>query len=63
MSEMKICPNCGEEHYGMFEDCYDCFDCETDYEYEQRREYAILKRKVDQDIEDSRRKHRELWNY
>jgi hypothetical protein len=61
--ETKICPNCEEEHTGMFADCYFCFDCETEYDYEQRREYAILKKKVDQEIEELKRKHRDLWNY
>lgn len=44
--EKKICPNCGDAHYGHFEDCYPCFDCETEYEYLERREEAIIARKI-----------------
>jgi uncharacterized OB-fold protein len=35
---MKKCPNCGALHDGMFDDCYPCFDCETEAEYESRKE-------------------------
>jgi hypothetical protein len=33
---LKICPNCKEEHDGMFTDCYQCFDTETEAEYNAR---------------------------
>lgn len=44
--ETKVCPNCGDSHSGMFEDCYPCFDCETEYEYSERREEAIAAGKI-----------------
>jgi hypothetical protein len=42
---MKRCLNCNNLHDGMFDDCYQCFDCETEFEYEQRREEAEIIRK------------------
>lgn len=43
----KICPNCVTKHDGMFNDCYACFDCETDYEYEERRRLSMTHSKLD----------------
>lgn len=37
----KTCPNCGTRHTGMFDDCYSCYDCETEYEYNARKEEAL----------------------
>jgi hypothetical protein len=36
----KTCPNCKVSHNGMFEDCYQCFDCIGEDEYDIRREEA-----------------------
>lgn len=33
---MKRCENCEQLHDGMFRDCYQCHDCGTEVEYEQR---------------------------
>ncbi|MCR8641490.1 hypothetical protein NV379_02360 [Paenibacillus sp. N1-5-1-14] len=34
--EWKECPNCGARHCGMFEDCYPCFDCDSEAAYDAR---------------------------
>lgn len=44
--EVKICPNCGISHRGMFDDCYPCFDCETEVEYQWRREEALRNKEL-----------------
>ncbi|GMX64428.1 hypothetical protein Elgi_36970 [Paenibacillus elgii] len=38
-------------------------DAIENYKYWLNKKYELLKEKVERDLEESRRKHRELWNY
>ncbi|WP_186445752.1 hypothetical protein [Paenibacillus cremeus] len=34
--EFKVCSNCGEVHFGFYDECKTCYNSETDAEYEAR---------------------------